>query len=881
MTQLIVSYQDAVHLGSAIVGGKGWNLGRLQRYGFLVPEGAILSAHIYTQFMKHPTLNALCAEMASVQPGAVTDAGVEDALQTLRVTIEATELPTEVEQAVQAFLTASGLVDVPVAVRSSATTEDSATASFAGIHESFLHVKGSKDVLQAIKRCYASLWTPRALAYRRHQGFSDETVACAVVICSMVTGPMQSPPVAAGVAFSCDPRTGQRDRVTINAAPGWGDVVVSGHVSPEEIIVISGSNGKPSQIKRAKEHPQVLADAQVMTLASLVQRVLWAISDGQDPQDVEWVYDGQCFWLVQARPATSVPHVCLPAIAALPTIWSNANVKDAVPGVPTPFSWSIISPIISDMLYVPCQAVGYSIPDGMERMRRFSGHGYFDLTTLQWSYCDTFGLLPPDVNRDIGGHQPEIPIPSQHPLRGWKGPRRILARLLLVRAILRRARLFPQDTMRRRARARAQAHISWADCSSSELLVHLQHINEQAGAFGTPYQFANLSKVWADYLAQTLEGACPGQGRTLASALMASSREVESAEYGYQLYEVAIAATNDPAALTYLTTKPFDPQGWQTLPAHSPFRLALASFLDTFGHRSIYELELANPRWSEEPGYLFDCIQALLKQETITVPYAIAREKRLAAEAEVARLPLRIRPLVYWFAKQARLAVSHREAGKSTLVLLLLPLRGIALEVGRRMVTAHILQDRDDIFYLAWPDLIAFLRGEWDGQGAQTLVHDRKEQRNIWLGETPDDVFICDAQGHPTELPATFEMKVIESHGRSSGRNVYGLGASPGQASGRARIIHHPNEGHSLQAGEILVAPSTDPGWTPLFLRASAIVMETGGYLSHGAIVARELGIPAVINIPGLLEIIKDGQYLTVDGDQGHIILGEMCDQKL
>jgi rifampicin phosphotransferase len=157
------------------------------------------------------------------------------------------------------------------------------------------------------------------------------------------------------------------------------------------------------------------------------------------------VYDGERFWLVQARPVTSVPRVTLPAIAALPTIWSNANVKDALPGVSTPFSWSVVSPIISDMLYVPCQAVGYSIPTGMEQMRRFSGRGYFDLTTLQWSYCDTFGLLPPDVNRDIGGHQPEIPIPSQHPLRGWKGLRRILARLHLVRAILRHARAFPHD----------------------------------------------------------------------------------------------------------------------------------------------------------------------------------------------------------------------------------------------------------------------------------------------------------------------------------------------------------------------------------------------------------------------------------------------------
>jgi phosphohistidine swiveling domain-containing protein len=404
----------------------------------------------------------------------------------------------------------------------------------------------------------------------------------------------------------------------------------------------------------------------------------------------------------------------------------------------------------------------------------------------------------------------------------------------------------------------------------------LLQINRQADAFGPRYQFATLGKVWTDYLAQTLEGACPGQGRPLAAALMAGSREVESAEYGYQLYEAAIAATHDPAALTYLATEPFDAQGWHHLPTHSPFRQAVTTFMEAFGHRSIYELELSNPRWCEEPSYLFDCMRILLKQETITIPYDVAREKRQLAEAEVARLPGHIRSQVNWFAKQARRAVSHREAGKSTLVQLLQPLRMIALEVGKRMAAAHILQHQQDIFFLAWPDLSAFLRGTWDGQGAQTLVQDRKEQHSTWLSATPDDVFICDAQGQPTELPTNFVNKTLEVHTeiRADGKNVlYGVGASSGRASGRARIIRHPNEGHRLQTGEILVAPSTDPGWTPLFLRANAVIMETGGYLSHGAIVAREFGIPAVINIPGMLEMIKDGQYLTVDGNKGHIII--------
>ncbi|HEX6780001.1 MAG TPA: PEP/pyruvate-binding domain-containing protein, partial [Ktedonobacterales bacterium] len=166
MAALIVSYEDAVPLGPTSVGGKGWNLGRLHRYGFPVPKGGILIAHAYTQFMQAPALRALCADLAALQNSPVADAQVTAVLNTLRATIEATAFSADVEEAVQTFLAEAGLADVPVAVRSSATTEDSATSSFAGIHKSFLHVTGQQAVLRAIKGCYASLWTPHALAYR-------------------------------------------------------------------------------------------------------------------------------------------------------------------------------------------------------------------------------------------------------------------------------------------------------------------------------------------------------------------------------------------------------------------------------------------------------------------------------------------------------------------------------------------------------------------------------------------------------------------------------------------------------------------------------------------------------------------------------------------
>jgi pyruvate,water dikinase len=423
------------------------------------------------------------------------------------------------------------------------------------------------------------------------------------------------------------------------------------------------------------------------------------------------------------------------------------------------------------------------------------------------------------------------------------------------------------------------------ELSTENLLALVQQAHEQVWACGYRFQLANLGGVWTDYLTQTLDRALPDQAQALSAALMAGSRAVESAEQGYRLYEVAIAATQDPEAHPCLADPASDPNSWRSLPDHSPFRRALTAYLDDFGHRSVYEFEIANPRWNENQSYLLDCIRGVWTQERLTVPYDLARAKRQEAEAVVTRLPLRHRLSVSWLAQQARRAMATREAGKSTLVALLEPIRTLVLELGRRMAEAHLLEAQEDVFFLTWFDLLAFLQGEWDGQGAPALVADRKHLHAAWLTELPADVFIASPEGSSVAPPMADEHNMAETgwpQETPSGAHeaaLRGIAASSGQASGRARVLHHPEEGRSLQAGEVLVAPSTDPAWTPLFLRACAVVMETGGYLSHGAIVAREFGIPAVINIPGLLKRVEDGHLLTVDGSKGLVTVGTIPPQ--
>jgi phosphohistidine swiveling domain-containing protein len=263
--------------------------------------------------------------------------------------------------------------------------------------------------------------------------------------------------------------------------------------------------------------------------------------------------------------------------------------------------------------------------------------------------------------------------------------------------------------------------------------------------------------------------------------------------------------------------------------------------------------------------------------------------RRKAAEREARSLPIWARPLVGWLAARARRAAALREAGKSAVVATMMVTRMMTSELGKRMAAAGLLDRPEEIFHLCWWDIVAWAEGEWDGGGARALVADRAAQQAAWLAIEAPDVIVLDGQGQPAVLPSSMTVAQPKSaSGQSAaptvgtasddrpgaiGRRLTGAGVSTGRARGTARVIRHPSEGARLQPGDILVAPSTDPGWTPLFLRASAVVMEVGGYLSHGAIVAREYGLPAVVNVASAVTTIQDGQLLTVDGDTGEVLI--------
>lgn len=883
MSDLVLSYAQAATAGPTVAGGKGWSLARLDRYGYRVPRGGIVSAGAYRALMSAPALTTLRAILRDVSAEGVADPAALAQLDAMRAAILTAPLPADTVAAIGALLTAASLDDTPVAVRSSATAEDGATTSFAGIHQSFLQVRGLDAVVEAIKGCYASLWTPQALAYRRRAGLDDEDVTCAVLICAMVTGPEGGEPPQAGVAFSCDPRTGARDRVTISAVRGLGEALVGGRANPEEVTVTMDLGGEPQAVLHTSRADGILTDAHALELARLIWRVQWALGDGQDPQDVEWVHDGERFWLVQARPVTRLPWPTFPAIAHLPIMWSNANLKDNLPGVASPLGWGYLGAAVARATSGDQKLP--SEPEGREAIRRFSGRPYMDMTAVQWALYDGLGMSPQQVTQGIGGHQPQIPVPPGSPFRGKDGRRRLRALLKMVPNTIRTAWTAQRDTARLREQAARLRAVDVRSLTNAELIAHGEQAQAVFGECVRKFLF-NAFGIWDTVLAGLIERYRPGRGKALAAGLMAGSDRVTSAEHGYRLYDLARLAADEPQARHSLETEPLDPWGWRNLPDDSPFRGAFAAYLDEFGHRGISELDIANPRWVEDPTYLLGEIGALLREDRSRSPRDAAHAVRQAAEIEVRALPLPVRPLVRWLAARARAGAAKREAGKSIISLVTLSLRAIALEVGARLVAAGMLDDPSDVIYLAYVDFMAYLRGEWDGHGAAALAVDRRAQRDRWLTESLPDLLILDAEGRPAtmpELPApparTRQRRsrrvqpAPSTSGPDSDEVLGGTPAAPGHATGRARVIRDPHDGWQLQPGEILVAPSTDPGWTPLFLRAAAIVMEVGGYHSHGAIVAREYGIPAVVNVPGLLRRIADGQLIAVDGDAGQVTL--------
>ena len=868
---LFLNWDEAFKAGVEAAGGKGWNLGRLQRYGFNVPVGGVLAAGAYQSFMAENNLSDYPVEITqNITIDNIEEKETKQKLHLIREKIEAGHIPGYIEEELIANLKDMGILDKPLAIRSSATAEDSGKASFAGIHDSFLNIRGRDNILSAVKRCYASLWTPRAVAYRWKMSIKDDEIFQAVVIMEMVEAQ------AAGVGFTCDPRTGREDITLISANFGLGESVVNGAVEPDEYYVdcwcdiaekktgrkegmtTMGENDGIDFIKTSGlEEKQVLSDEQISRLGLLIQRIFDALGGEEQHQDIEWVFDGNEFAIVQARPVTVVARYTFDEIKNQPDIWSNANFSDTMPMVQSTLNWSMYKRFfkLSDMF-------ANQLLPGLQGIRLYGGRAYVNLAIQQWLMYDSFGFTPHQTNEAWGGYQPEIEINDENPYEGIKGLQR-LERLQQLAAAADLARNNAQaDFDKVNLFTEGLLSENFSMMTDKDLIRKMDEICINHNQY-YPVFMACLAASDVNPLIQALERYFPGKGKVYANALMAGAGDITSAQQGYKLMELAQIAREDAAARKYMASEPFDPLCWQKeLPEESPFKQALRSFLAEYGHRAVYELEIKNPRWREDPSYLFEVIKSTMKSDLLNQIRARQKEKADRAWQDVnQRVPYDERGTISSMLQNTLKGMELREQSKSMMVKLSESYRLVFQEAGRRFASHGIILEPADIYHCSWSEIISVLRGDWNGKGLTILITERKK-RNQQLEKLSPPDFIVDEVPNFTKIDAP-----------ASGNMISGLGVAAGRASGVARLIDHPHQGERLKLGDVLVAPTTDPGWTPLFLKASAIVIETGGSGSHGAIVAREYGIPTVVNVRGAMQIIKDGQNVVVDGDEGKVFL--------
>ena len=825
---VLVDEGAAAAAGPETVGGKGGQLGRLRRYGLPVTDFFVIPA-------------SWSASRGSAFPSTLRDS-LNEALET------------------------RGWLDLPLAVRSSAVGEDGANASCAGIYRSLLNVTGLDALLAAVAEVWNSLDTPTAQAYRARLGLPAEATMAVVVMPLL-------PAVASGIAFTCDPLGGREDRIVVHAAWGLGEVLVGGEAAGDEYIFAEDTTDtwrlracKPAQkttmavpapgggtlrqaVEPARVGVPVLDREAAEALAALLRDAAVAGDFVAPFFDLEWVWDGTQFWLTQARPVTRRPYHTYPALRDQAAIWTRGNTCEIMPEPLQAMDWNFSRRGCNALLEQGWKIAGYPLLPGVQRAGLFDGRLYLEASVMQWEAWDAIGLQPERFNALMGGHQPAIATTPP----GWRERlRRTGCTLRYVRQAGAMGRRGDAEVQRARTIAAELRDAPLPD-SPEEITTLLYRVLKPAREFAGMFFLQGSGGGSLSLLLNTLEQAFPGESAAIGAALLAGGEPSVTAQQGYALIALAHKAA--------VTANPARPQD------DPAFAEALADFLDEYGHRGHYETYLRSPRYREQPERLLEQLPALAGVDA----GAMHARQRAAAEAAWARirrdLPIWYRPLIRAQVRAANRDSNRREAARSAMIGLLAAGRRLWLLIGERLVGEGALPQADDIFHLLPAEVERYARSKLPVSGLRARLAERAGLFERWQASEPREWFSWSAAGQASPL-----LRSTPEKGQKSVSGVYcGVATGTGRACGKVRRLRHPAEGLALQAGEILVAPSTDPGWTPLFLKAAGLVVETGGYLSHGAIVAREFALPAVVNLPGIFAALQDGDLVEVNGGDGTV----------
>ncbi|EYF00384.1 PEP/pyruvate-binding domain-containing protein [Chondromyces apiculatus] len=881
-------------VGLKRVGGKAWSLAQLAREGYPVPRGWALDARCFTRhIVEHLPPGH---DLATVVKLAGTRAGVDRAARA-RDWILAAPLPSGLLDAIDALWTAIE-PEAPwgLATRSSATCEDTEATSLAGLAETVLGARGPDAIAAAIRKVWASAYLLRSIAYLAHAGLRD--MAMGVVLQLMV------PAEAAGVLFTAPPPGMEgdgwpADERLINATFGLGAPVVEGS-APVDTFRIARHGGAVvasaiTQKRRAlRLRDGALVDEEIpaarTSLPSLdadALRELAAIADRLDkseggPFDVEFALEAETHrvWLLQVRPLRGGGF---PEGGDADTIWSRANVGEALPGAATPLTWSVARAFSDHGFREAFAALGCRVPRGATLVANIQGRFYLNLTTFMQIAAQVPGLSPAAILGVSGGAGPAViqRLTRQAAHVSWRS--------FLVRLPLTAPRLLVQQAALERDVSLYETDAGRARRSLAEMDLRLLPDDGLAttlkSAFGLLERTGTLmlrcaSASLASYLAlcEALRRLAPGRASArspdaddptrdpldeppageverLAQTLIGGAQEVESAAPGVDLARIGTIALREAAARDRLLSG--DVRTPDDLP-DGPTREALRAFLERYGDRAVREAELSTPRWSEDPQPILAMLTASMRSPEGESDRALARARALSdremalLEARLGRAQIALVRALVW---RAQHTTRLRERMRGWVTRVLGMLRTVALDIDRRLRRLDPSLDEGSVFFCTYDELCISLGSGRADVGSVVRLR-RAEHARDAARPDPPPTFV--GRPPPVTLPP------------AAGTRLYGLPASGGVVEGRARVLEPGTASlDALKPGEVLVSRTTDVGLSPLFLIAAAVVTELGGPLSHASIVAREYGVPAVVNVPGVSLAIRTGDRLRVDGDRG------------
>lgn len=854
----------------SLVGGKAVGLARLLAAGFLVPPGYCVTTAAYDE-----KLNAIGFSPSERWSIALqlTGEARQQYLHECRSIIERIDASSLFEDRLKGHRLIFEPRETRWAVRSSATNEDAAQASFAGLYRTELGI-GFREIAPAITRLWSSIWDERVIDYMRKTGTGAAPPAMAVVLQSMLVARV------AGVAYSIHPVTGRDNQVAIDAVRGLGAPLVDGSITPDHYIVEIGPAGRPRLVRRRtlahqteglffgkdglqrepvasdEQNRPALTESELFDVASLAKRVE-QVFDG--PVDMEWAFEADRLCVLQARPITAVRPSS--DLTDGECEWSRTNFKETMPEIPSPMGLAFLEHFMDAYILSHYRRLGCRIPKGLSAVRTLHGRPYINMTLFHSLVGQLRG--EPALNIEQMGGEPLQSIPAVQTL-GWTAFLR--AGWLMWREMRRVMRTGPGLFVQMKEMAYRYSRDRITQLSFEEIGKELAAIGRWleereltfgiAGGVGQCLQtFSLLLPRWlGDNWQSLLNGALQGQGTVI------------SAQQIIRLAELAEIARKDAVVSPVLQEGKPDLASYRHSLKGTEFLFTFDRYLQDYGHRGLGESDVMSPRFAEQPDVLLGVIGAQLRgpglpPESILLRQRTHREKALATIK--ARFGWRVDRwwIFRWWYRRLCLFFALRETNRHHLMYYSTAARNLLLRAGEQLVVQGIFAAPEDIFFITLKereDLFAGSSQDW-----KSLIRKRRAERERWATlSVPDTIRDWD----------TVSQGMLNDAAPNADRPLRGIPISPGVVTGSVRLVRSQADWARVQRSDIVVAPVIDPGMAPLFGIAAGLIVEMGGTLSHGAIIAREYGLPAVLNVGRAASILSDGEWITLDAERGEIV---------